>query len=129
MNAPTVTRTPDGAILLDTAMIDHWAGVVQVLSDNPSLRVHVLRACRSGDGRLKAYAAWRLSEACETAMQTILDDTQAADLAEQLDAARQTPDECMYCQEDAAGEVSGIHMCAGHVKAHDSLAEIGVEGK
>jgi hypothetical protein len=124
VSAPVVTRTPDGTILLETVGIDAWSALVTVLTDDTVLRVHVMRACRSGDGRLKAYAAWRLYEACATAMQTVLTDTECAELAEQLDNAQQQPEPCFYCQEPAASELSGMPVCAAHLKAYGDAEEV-----
>lgn len=120
---PTATRSPDGFTIMDFAQIDNWADVIRVLSDDAALRVHVMRAIRSGDGRIKAYAAWRLFEACGTAMQVTLDDSDTADLAEELDAARQVPDECAYCDGAAVMVVDGVPMCAGHLKAYGDAEE------
>jgi len=122
MSAPSVTRSPDGGVILETVDIDHWSTFVRTLAADTVLRVRLMNACRSGDPRLLAYVAFRLHETMATPFQTVLTDGEAADLAEQLDAARQTPDECMYCDKESAGEVSGIQMCAPHLQAHD-LAE------
>jgi len=122
MTAPTVTRSPDGSIILDTATLDHWCEFVRVLTQDTVLRVRLANACRSRDPRLLAYVSFRLHETMATTFQTILDDAETANLAEQLDAARTQSEPCFYCPEDAASEIAGIQMCGPHLQAHD-LAE------
>ena len=125
---PTALRSPDGLTIIDFAQIDNWSDVVRVLSDNTTLRIHVLQAARSSDGRLKAYAAMLLHDAMATAMQVTLDDSDTADLAEELDAARQEPDECHYCDRAGVVVVEGVPMCSLHAKALDHSQLVGGEG-
>lgn len=120
---PTATRSPDGLTIIDFATVDCWSDVVRVLSENTALRIHVLQAARSNDGRLKAYAAMLLHKAMATAMQVTLDDAASEDLAEELDNARQEPDECDVCDQWSVVTVEGIRLCADHARAKDVAAE------
>jgi hypothetical protein len=125
LSAPTVTRSPDSGAILDFATIDHWSEFVRVLAKDTVLRIRLMNACRSGDPRLKAYTAFMLHEAMATAMQVTLDDAETADLAEQLDAARQVPDECAYCDSDSVVTVQGRELCSEHAKALDMAEAAG----
>ena len=59
-----------------------------------------------------------------TAMAVTLDDSASEDLAEELDAARVTPDECQYCSEASTALIHGIPMCSSHVRAYDDVEEV-----
>ena len=62
-------------------------------------------------------------------LRVTLDDSASEDLAEELDAARQQPDSCFYCDGKSVVVVAGIELCHEHARAKDfvELAVIDAE--